>query len=242
MSTNKKSELVGYLVNIYRYPVKSMAAETLTTAEVSWHGVVGDRRWAFIRDEAQNSGFSWLTIREKNNMTHYFPSFSDAANPNKSKTLVKTPSGNKFEITDKKLAHELYPQGTRAIKQDRGVFDAFPLSLITTQTINSLGNSIDSKLSSERFRPNFLVTAIDDSPYPEDNWIGKTIRIGNIRMRIDQRDGRCVVTTIDPVTSQKNPEVLKNIYAKREGCLGVYGSTVTPGVVAIKDKVYIESD
>ncbi|MGH2893554.1 MAG: MOSC N-terminal beta barrel domain-containing protein, partial [Solirubrobacteraceae bacterium] len=55
---------VGTLVGVWRYPVKSMAAEALTQAEVGWHGIVGDRRWAFIRPHMERSGFPWLTLRE----------------------------------------------------------------------------------------------------------------------------------------------------------------------------------
>ncbi len=38
-------------------PVKSMGAEALGETELSWHGLAGDRRWAFIRDGKQRSGF-----------------------------------------------------------------------------------------------------------------------------------------------------------------------------------------
>ncbi len=39
---------VGRLVGLWRYPVKSMGAEALDEVEVSWHGLAGDRRWAFM--------------------------------------------------------------------------------------------------------------------------------------------------------------------------------------------------
>ncbi len=44
--------VVGRVVALWRYPVKSMAGEELDGAEVSWHGLAGDRRWAFIRGSA----------------------------------------------------------------------------------------------------------------------------------------------------------------------------------------------
>ena len=55
---------VGRVVGLWRYPVKSMGAEELAEAEVSWHGLAGDRRWAFIRNGVVHSGFPWLTLRE----------------------------------------------------------------------------------------------------------------------------------------------------------------------------------
>jgi hypothetical protein len=57
--------VVGRVVGLWRYPVKSMAAETLAEVDVSWHGLVGDRRWAFVREGAERSGFPWLTLRER---------------------------------------------------------------------------------------------------------------------------------------------------------------------------------
>ncbi len=41
---------VGRVAALRRYPVKSMAAEELDAVEVSWHGLAGDRRWAFVHD------------------------------------------------------------------------------------------------------------------------------------------------------------------------------------------------
>jgi uncharacterized protein YcbX len=64
---------VGRVAGLWRYPVKSMAAEELDGAEVSWHGLAGDRRWAFIRDGQVRSGFPWLTIRERPELAHYRP-------------------------------------------------------------------------------------------------------------------------------------------------------------------------
>jgi len=60
-------------------------------------------------------------------------------------------------------------------------------------------------------------------------------------MRVDKRDGRCVVITIDPVTMQRNAEILRTVARERQGCLGVYGTTVEPGRVAVNDAVLIES-
>jgi hypothetical protein len=172
---------------LWRYPVKSMGAENLAEVEVSWHGLAGDRRWAFIRNDAVQSGavqsgLPWLTLRERGDMSHYLPSFVEPARPDKSPTL-----------------------------------------------------------DVQRFRPNILVEAADEAPFAEDGWVGCVLRLGGMRMRVDKRDGRCVVITIDPVTTQRNPAILRAAARDRQGCLGVYGSTVEPGRVAVNDPVLIES-
>jgi uncharacterized protein YcbX len=142
-------------------------------------------------------------------------------------------------VTDRALGAELYPQGARVIKQNRGIFDTFPLSLITTQTIARLGESIGARLEVQRFRPNIVVEAAEHAPFLEDGWVGCVLRIGGMSMRVDKRDGRCVVITIDPVTTERNPAILRAVARDRQGCLGVYGSTVEPGRVAVNDLVFL---
>jgi uncharacterized protein YcbX len=241
MADSQKGGPVGRVVGLWRYPVKSMAGEPLAEVDVSWHGLAGDRRWAFVRSGVAQSGFPWLTLRERANMSHYRASFVDAAQPDKSPTLVHTPAGMVFDVTDPALAAALWPQGAQVIRQNRGVFDTFPLSLITTQTIAQLGERVGSLLDVQRFRPNILVEATEQAPFLEDGWVGAVLRIGGMRMRVDKRDGRCVVITIDPVSTERNPAILRSVARDREGCLGVYGSTVEPGRVAVNDAVFVES-
>lgn len=240
MSRSRNGRPVGRVVGLWRYPVKSMAGEALAAAEVSWHGIAGDRRWAFIRDGVVQSGFPWLTLRERGDMGHYRPSLLEPARPDQSPTAVRTPSGATFDVADPALAAELGP-GVRVIKQDRGIFDTMPLSLITTQTIARLGAVIGAELDVRRFRPNVLVETADEAPFAEDAWVGCVLCIGGLRMHVDKRDGRCAVVTIDPTTTERNPAVLRTIAHDRQGCLGVYGSTVEPGRVAVGDPVVIDS-
>lgn len=240
MHDSRNGRQIGRVVGLWRYPVKSMAAEALTEVDVSWHGFVGDRRWAFVRNDMVQSGFPWLTLRQRSDMNHYRPSFVEPARPDKSPTMVRTPSGAILDIADPALGAELCPGGVRAIKHDRGVFDTFPLSLITTQTIVGLGGMVGTRLDVERFRPNILVQATDAAPFPEDDWVGRVLRIGGLRMRVDKRDGRCAVITIDPVTTERDPAILRTVARDRQGCLGVYGSTVEPGRVAVDDPVAME--
>jgi uncharacterized protein len=165
--------VVGRVAGLWRYPVTSMAAEPLDGVEVSWAGLAGDRRWAFIRAGQVRSGFPWLTIRERPELAHYRPRFAGTS------------------------------------------------------------------LAAQRFRPNLLVDA-GRGDFPEDAWVRRVLRIGGLRMRVDQRDQRCVMVTIDPVTLSRNPAVLRAIARERDARLGVYGSTVEPGPVAVGDPVELE--
>lgn len=233
------SLVVGRLSAIFRYPVKSMAAEPMDDVDVGWNGLVGDRRWAFVRDGLERSGFPWLTIRENPDMWRYRPRFVEPDRPDLSQTMVRTTSGDELDVVDPALAEQL-GYGARVIKQGRGIFDTMPLSLISSQTITTLGSLVGEELTTLRFRPNFVIDADGDVEFPEDQWVGKTLRIGNIRMRVDQRDKRCVMVNVDPSTTTRNPEILRAIARERNACLGVYGTTVEQGRVTVGDTVAVE--
>jgi uncharacterized protein len=242
--------VVGRVAALWRYPVKSMQAEELDAVEVSWHGLAGDRRWAFIRDGQVRSGFPWLTIRERPELARYRPRFAEPGRPNASAVLVGRPSGGEIDVADPALAAELGP-GVRVIKQDRGVFDSMPLSLLTAQSLAGLGELLGTEPGAGRFRPNLLVDAPSAADatgaahgpgagFPEDAWVGATLRIGGLRMRVDRRDPRCVVVTVDPETLDRDRSVLRVIARQRDNRLGVYGSVVEPGRVAVGDPVELE--
>jgi hypothetical protein len=230
--------VIGHVAALWRYPVKSMQAEALDAVEVSWHGLAGDRRWAFIRDTQVRSGFPWLTIRELPELARYRPRLRDPARPDAGSVLVRTPGGRELDVADPALAAEL-GAGVRVIKQDRGVFDSLPLSVLSTQALAGLGQLAGRDLAAQRFRPNILVDAPGPG-FPEDGWVGATLRLGGLRMRVDKPDQRCVVVTVDPVTLDRDRSVLATIARQRGNQLGVYGSTVLPGRVAVGDPVELE--
>jgi uncharacterized protein YcbX len=215
-----------------------MAGEALPAVDVSWHGLAGDRRWAFVRPGVERSGFPWMTIRERSDMLHYRPSFTDPGRPEESRTTVRTPAGDELDVADPALAAEL-GDGVRVIKQKRGVFDSMPLSLVSTQTVAALGALAGAELDARRFRPNLLVETSADEPFLEDSWVGRELSVGEMRMRVDERDERCVIVNVEPETAERDPEVLRTIARERDPCLGVYGATVRPGRVAVGDPVLL---
>ena len=223
---------------LFRYPVKSMGGQSLETVDVDWNGFAGDRRWAFIRGDLVRSGFPWLTIRENPSMWQYAPRFLEPDKPDTSVTMVRTPSGNELDVVDPSLAAEL-GHNARVIKQDRGVFDAFPLSLLTTESVASLGASVGEDLDMRRFRPNLYIESSEGGDAPENSWIGEVLQIGELQMRIDKRDKRCVVINVDPVTTDRDPKILRSVAQERDSRFGVYGSPVRPGRVTVGDSVSI---
>lgn len=230
---------VGRVAALWRYPVKSMRGEALDAVDASWHGLAGDRRWGFIRDGMVRSGFPWLTIRERPDMWQYEPVLAEPDRPDASPVHVRTPAGRELDVVDPALAAE-FGTGVRVMKQDRGVFDTAPLSIISTQGLATLSHRVGASLDVRRFRANLVIDAPDAGDFPEEGWVGATLRIGGFRMRVDKRDGRCVMINVDPTTSARDPAVLRVVARERAGCFGVYGSTVQPGRVMVGDPVVVE--
>ena len=216
------------LIGLWRYPVKGMAGVVLDEAAVYWHGLDGDRRWAFVRPGLERSDFPWLTIRERSDLACFVPRIDGST------TFVRTPAGAEHDVADPALAAEL-GDGVRVIKQNRGVFDTAPLSLISAASVTALCERAGVAPDAQRFRPNLLIDGV--AAFEEEDWVGRELRIGDAVMRVDRRDQRCVVTNVDPATGRRTPAVLKTIAKERDACLGVYGTTVTPGRVRVGDPV-----
>jgi uncharacterized protein YcbX len=231
--------VVGSVSALWRYPVKSMAGESLRSVIVGWHGLAGDRRWAFIRPGMERSGFPWLTIRQAPQLWHYQPYFTESGNVEASKTMVKTPDGSELEVADPALASH-FGDGVRVMKQYSGVFDVMPLSLLTVQSVEQLSAMAGLPLTASRFRPNIQIDAPGIGSFPEDGWTGSVLRIGGLRFRVDQRDKRCVMVNIDPASSNGDSRVLRAIAGERDARFGVYGTAVEPGEIAVGDSVVRE--
>jgi len=237
---SRSSQVLGRVAALWRYPVKSMAAEPLDAVDVAWHGLVGDRRWAVCRDDKAAFGFPWLTLRERPDMNRFRPTYVQPDKANQSPVTVRLESGKQIELLEPTFVREL-GDNLRIMKLYRGTFDVMPLSLITTRTIANIGSSLGDPVDVQRFRPNLLVEAAGDEQFPEDAWVGGVLRIGSMRMRVNQRNERCAVVNVDPVTGKRNPAVLRAIARDRDARLGVYGSTVEPGRVSVGDAVILEA-
>ena len=229
-------QVLGRVAGLWRYPVKSMAGEPLETAEVDWHGLAGDRRWAFVQDDLVRSNFPWLTIRERAEMAHFRPLFEDPERPEASRTLVRTPSGEEIDVADPALGDRL-GGGVRVIKQNRGTFDTMS-ALADRRPVDR-----DARRTGRHDARGAALPAdvlVDADAFAEDEWVGSTLRIGSMRVRVDQRDQRCVMVNVDPDTTERDPRVLRTIAQERDTCLGVYGTIVEPGRIALGDPIVLD--
>src|SRR5437763_6355542 len=97
---------LGHICEIVRYPVKSMAGVPTESAFLGWHGLDGDRRFAFRR-LGDDSGFPWLTASRLPELLPYRPLGLDERTGEPLPTHVRTPAGSQVELRSRDLEREI---------------------------------------------------------------------------------------------------------------------------------------
>jgi len=102
-----------------------------------------------------------------------------------------------------------------------GFADGFPFLLLGQASIDDLNqriNDASNVMDVRRFRPNLVVSG--SQPYAEDDWF--RVRMGDIDFRVAKPCSRCVITTVNPDTTDKSPEPLKTLNTYRKKGKQVY--------------------
>ncbi len=71
----------------------------------------------------------------------------------------------------------------------------------------------------------------------EVNWEGAELHAGNVVVRLDSLRARCPMTTVDPDTLVRDPEVLRDIGRRFGGRLALNAEVLRPGHCRIGDMV-----
>jgi uncharacterized protein len=128
---------------------------------------------------------------------------------------------------------------------DRGGVDRGPagaVSLISEASVARLEAVADGRaVDSRRFR--MLVEVAGPAAHEEDEWVGRTARIGEARVAFRGHVGRCLVTSQSPDTGVVDLPTLE-LLSYRRGlptseplAFGVYGEVIEPGLVRVGDGV-----
>ncbi|HEV7658228.1 MAG TPA: MOSC N-terminal beta barrel domain-containing protein [Allosphingosinicella sp.] len=239
------SIIVGKVVEITRYPVKSMAGEPMSTAEIDWQGIEGDRQYCLYRT-ADKGRFPWLSGRDFSKLVTYRARFREPADPRASPVDVLTPDGSSLALDDPGLLAEIGEGAGRAIgliQSGRGLADAMPASIISTATHAALGEAHGAPLDRRRFRANILI----ESDVRESEWRGRRLRFGRkadgapdgAELLVADAIPRCALITIDPDTGMRDPAVMRTVARKFGNLIGVYAMPAKPGIVRLGDAAWL---
>lgn len=127
------------------------------------------------------------------------------------------------------------PSGYGATEDRVGFADGFPLLLIGQASLDDLSAKIGRPQEMLRFRPNLVVEGAE--AFAEDGW--KRIRIGDIEFRLLKGCTRCILTTLDPATGERNadrePLTTLKTYREREGDVWFGQNMINngPGIIEV---------
>jgi uncharacterized protein YcbX len=238
---------VGHVCEIVRYPVKSMSGTATESAFLGWHGLSGDRRFAFRR-VGDDSGFPWLTASRLPELVRYHPVGLDESTGEPLPTHVRTPAGSYVELRSAGLKAELaqrFGSGVDLMKLKHGIFDEAAVSVISLATIAGIGREAGLDLDRRRFRANIVVETERREPFLEDGWVGRVLVFGDSDPRpavsVTMCDERCVMVNLDPETGEQDARVIKTVVRLNQNNAGVYATVVQSGAIRVGDRVTLVS-
>ena len=239
---------VGRVSEIVRYPVKSMAGTATQSALLGWHGLAGDRRFAFRR-LGEVGGFPWLSASKLPQLILYHPVGLDESSGEPLPTYVRTPGGSQVELAGAELKAEIGERvgsDVELMKLKHGIFDEGMVSVISLTTIAGIGREAGLALDRRRFRANIVVETENGEAFLEDEWVGGMLVFGDGGPRpavsVTMRDERCMMVNLDPETGEQDPRIMKTVLRLNENNAGVYATVVRTGTIRVGDQVNLLSE
>jgi uncharacterized protein len=206
-----------HVAGLWRYAVKTLAGEPVSAAVIGPDGIRGDRLVRVRGPEGVRTArrhYRLLGLRstlgpDDRPRIDGHPWDSPAA-----LALVKAAAGDDAWLEE--------VDGTER-------FDVLPLLVATDGAVAAFGRDI------RRLRPNILiggVTALDEVAWP-----GAELHIGDAIVRLDSLRARCPMTTVDPDTLDRDPEVLRDIGRRFGGRLALNADVERGGAIRVGDVV-----
>ena len=234
---------LGYIQQLVRYPVKSMAGVATQSAFLGWHGLQGDRRFAFRRLN-DKSGFPWLTASRLPELLLYQPIGLDENAEEPTPTHVRTPEGTNLALGSAELQNsvaEKFGSAVELMKLKHGIFDEASVSVINLATISAIGGEVGENLDTRRFRANIVIATDVIEAFQEDGWIGSRLVFGSDDvgpiLSVSMRDPRCVMINLDPDTAKQDPRIMKAAVRLNDNNAGAYATVARTGQLIVGQPV-----
>src|SRR6266480_2681298 len=157
------------------------------------------------------------------------------------------PDGHRDEVVEARLGAAFFNErGLPSAVPEGSFFDLYPLSVLTTATLDHLGElEPQSLFDARRFRMNVIV----DTPargFVENQWVGRTLAIGDdVRLGVSLPDPRCVMPSLEQEDLPKDSRILKalaqhnriDVACALYPCAGVYAVAEATGTIRNDDLV-----
>ncbi len=246
---------------IWRYPVKSLQGESLDSTEVT-DVIPGDRGWGIIDNQTGHllsakrvprllEGQARI-IRDHCVLTidrNELSSEEDKINEKLSDWLERPVTLSKPNTGETRNIEIEWDDGTAEILQDPDVFEfstapgwffdsSSSLNLMGSATLDFLEKRVGPGSGDvRRFRPNLLVGT--EKPFEENDWVGKSLRIGTAEAFVKKRTDRCIVITRGIGEFSASRSTLRFLSDHHDREAGISMNPTQPGVIRTGDVVEV---
>jgi uncharacterized protein YcbX len=231
----------GRVLELWRWPVKSMAGERLGGLALDARGVKGDRAHAVLREH--KGRIVPLTAREAPRLLAWHAGYDGyAANGHEPPMARLTaPDGRRFGWEEAALPRALADDLGRPVQLQRdlgGIQDLRNSVLVTFEASRAaLARELEMEIDLRRFRPN-LHLALDAAAWAEEDWTGRTLRFsGGLALELLHPCERCAIPTRDPDTQAKWPDLLRHLDARHATLFGINARVLGPARVTADETV-----
>lgn len=206
------------IIEIWRYPVKTMAGEKLERAGVGPLGIEGDRV-VHVEDARGRV----ITSRSHPR----FLGHKGSLGPQGEIRVDGRPWESPEVAAD---VADIVGPGAHLVRDDGPErFDVLPLLVATDGAIAAFGHD------RRRLRPNLVIGGVEG--LTEREWPGACLRIGSVLIGVRDLRLRCIMTSYDPDTLVQDKEITRGIYRRFDGKLALDCFVIEGGEIAVGDEV-----
>lgn len=240
------------LVDIFRYPVKSLGGEALSAVNLApGRGLANDRRYALVPAEAGAPMPGWrpksrcVALVRHAELARLSARYDDGAQV---LAIARAPAEGGDELVrgrpetgaergrieaalNQELARDvgavrLAAAGPGAMTTD---VDAPFVSLVNLASVEALAAALGTTVDPLRFRANFYL--IGAPAWCERECSGRRVSLGGAALEVVDVIGRCAATEVNPATAARDLQVLKGLAGFGHAEMGVYAKVVAGGRV-----------
>jgi len=206
------------VTEIWRYPVKTMAGETLERAAVGFLGIEGDRVM-----HVENAKGSVITSRSHPRFLGHNGSLSQHG-----EVMVDGKPWDSPDVTSE--VEDIVGPDAKLVRYEGAErFDVLPLLVATDGAIAAFGHD------RRRLRPNIVIGGVNG--LTEREWPDACLQIGKVLIGVQDLRLRCIMTSYDPDTLVQDKEITRGIYRRFDGKLALNCFVIEGGEIAAGDEV-----
>ncbi len=240
----------GTVSALWRHPIKSHGREALDQVTViPGQTMPGDRVWAVAHEAAKTDGTEWAPCANFSRGSKAPKLMAISAKMQGDSVTLRHPERPDLSFqpdTQQDIfldwVKPLMPADRAASARivrvpGRGMTDSdYPsISLCNMASHRAVEQNLGRELSPKRWRGNIWFEGLP--LWEEFDWLGRDVQIGQAVFHIRERITRCLATTANPETGERDADTLGALNSWDHQDFGVYAEVIQGGEIRLEDKV-----